>query len=177
MRLNEVFSPLLEEKALEPYEDQIKAYFKRDVRIYRGVKSNADYIIADGRDVNRTASDTYNFVNLLVSGVLPEWRKYPPRNKSFICTLAKHQAEQYGDVYYVIPLEHQYIGVCPKRDFWGAFKTIRLVDPFNDALFQLAGSPKDIDPNKADVADLKAVLEKADKNLGDIDYFINTSKY
>ncbi len=180
MKLNEVFAPLNEDvgtaqRLLKQYDTEIQKYYSQNKYVYRGVKSEELALLVDGKTLDRVASETFNFVNLMVSEMLPEWKKYPPRNKSIICAMSSNHARSYGNVYHVIPLEGQEFGVCPVSDFWGSFPV--LVNVLNESLLLLGGY-KPTDPiahtkNPQDVLDL---CNRCDRNMknGDIDYHIST---
>jgi len=86
--------------------------------IYRGMESSADYILGDGNLLNRKSRNTDNLYNMLMSEILPSWNRYPKRSKSFICSLDENFANGYGDLFIVIPLENQDIGMCAGTDIW-----------------------------------------------------------
>jgi len=77
----------------------------------------------------------YNLYTRLFSGILPSWRKFPPRNRSFTCTTSTGYAMSFTKyyltyvdskslkgVYVVLPRNGAIIGVCPSIDLWGSFK-------------------------------------------------------
>lgn len=126
MRLDEVFKPLFEDvyqsvDISSKYEDIIKEYKRKGVFIYRGMKNTGTLILGNGNAINRVSANTHSFTNTLVDELLPNWDKFPDRLKSFICTTEPLYAADFGALYYVIPLDNQDIGVCPKSDFWSSF--------------------------------------------------------
>lgn len=131
MKLNEVFTPLFESSdvyqslrphEIENYKDIIADYARRKEYIYRGMLGNEAVYLGLGKRINRTSANTHSFVSTIVDELMPEWDKFPDRLKSFICTTNKPDAEAYGNIFYVIPLDNQDIGVCPERDFWFSFE-------------------------------------------------------
>jgi len=73
---------------------------------------------------------SFNYYNLLLSN-LPSWKKYPPRNRSLICSLDYHSAENYGDAQYVFPVDGSKVGVCPEADIWLSFQNVQELDDLN----------------------------------------------
>ena len=173
MKLNEVFTPLYEKEDLfAKYDAEIRAYFEKGTFIYRGMPTVIPAILGDGSTVNRVASETYNFVNMLVSEILPEWKKFPPRNKSFICATDERTAKVYGKPYHIIPLENQDIGICPKFDFWKCFQFDGRrvsVDVLNTVIYKFTELNGDLG-NMQDPHRIIELLELCDKNKGNAKY-------
>jgi len=111
---------------MEKYKDIILKHDKY-VKIYRGMKNTGDMILGDGESVERPSKNTFNYYTLLMSDILPAWKPYPKRSKSFICSTSTGKANLYGGssggYYIVIPLENQSIGVCPESDIWDSFNS------------------------------------------------------
>lgn len=128
---------------LSKYKNEIKAYIDNGVIIYRGMGYRSQIppgtiaFLSDGSTMNREAANTSNFTNMLTS-VLPSWKGWPPRPKSFICSLKRSYASRYGSLFIAIPLENQPIGLANKEDFWETlpvgFEWISNVDDFNETL-------------------------------------------
>jgi len=97
--------------------------------IYRGMNSTGPYVIADGTQMNRVSRNTKNFYNMMMSEILPSWKSYPKRSQSFICSMDSNTASGYGEVYIVVPLENQDVGVCIEEDIWSSF--YHLADVFH----------------------------------------------
>lgn len=70
----------------------------------------------------RKSANTSNEFTTLTSELLPSWKKFPKRNQSFVCTTDYSTAENYGDIYVVLPLDNPDIAVCPEEDIWYSFK-------------------------------------------------------
>lgn len=96
--------------------------------IFRGIDDYTDdYLYIDPSKSQERLSPyaEYNYYNLLLSS-LPSWNKYPPRNKSIICTTSYYNAEhrQDGDFpFRVFPVDGSKIGVCNEGDIWEGFRT------------------------------------------------------
>ena len=105
--------------------------------IFRGVRNNTldkvgKYsVLSPGLKVSEDVK--FNLYTRLFSGILPSWKGYPPRNRSFICTSSTGKALEFTDtfpaldewknnVYAVLPKNGAVIGVCPKSDLWFAFQ-------------------------------------------------------
>lgn len=100
----------------------IDAYL-RGVKIWRGILSDQKMIIVDPTKVERRGNAPYT--NLLQSN-LPNWKSYPPRNRSLICTTSKYYAGGYADFgqypYIVLPFDNPLIGIVPDNDFHDTMK-------------------------------------------------------
>jgi len=93
--------------------------------IFRGMSGDYfDYkILKPGLKVSQNAY--YNLYTRLLSGILPSWKEYPIRNRSFICTTCTGKALQYGDsfeeIYVVLPVNNSKIAICSNFDLWESF--------------------------------------------------------
>jgi hypothetical protein len=93
-------------------------------KIYRGLKSDAEYLYVDPSKHIRKSANTSNEYTLLFDNYINEKGKYPARSKSIICTESYDYAEGYGDVYVVVPFDNSSIGYSDSDDFWFAFDGI-----------------------------------------------------
>lgn len=114
--------------------------------IYRGMTGVFD--IAKIQPGVRKSQFTSNIYTQLISEILPSWKDYPKRNRSFICTNDKSKAYLYtrgtqGSVYEVLPKNGAKIAICPAKDIWKSFKGSNLKevdfefedgDQFNNAM-------------------------------------------
>ncbi len=142
MKLNEVFSPLIESnyvaiKETEPYKEIIQDYFEKERFLYRGMIDSGDLILGDTTGMRRISSGGIQFINVLVDDILPEWSKFPKRKQSFICTNDFDYAKGFGTVYHVIPLNNAMLAVAPEEDFWGCFTLYRDLAPVIAASYYL----------------------------------------
>lgn len=78
----------------------------------------------------------YNLYTRLFSDILPSWKDFPPRNRSFICTSSTGKALEFtsmfatldewkNNIYVVLPKNGASIGICPKSDLWWSFPAIK----------------------------------------------------
>ena len=94
-------------------------------RIYRGLKNGADYIAIDPKNGTRRSIGTMpNYYTFIMSND-KEWKSYPKRSKSLICTTNNADANSYGTEYIVFFYDGAVIGVAPDSDIWWAWKTIK----------------------------------------------------
>jgi len=108
--------------------------------IYRGVKHsdkrmvNKDIYLINSSEHNRVSIDTNNIHNLIIDNSA-DWSEYPKRSKSLVCTTNPHYAQQYGEIYRVIPLlENTKVAIAPRYDIITSFH--RLED-INDEIVTL----------------------------------------
>lgn len=91
--------------------------------IYRGKGKIGSGIIYDAKPGERISQNTNNFYTILFSYILPSWKSYPQRSKSFICASTEYLARCYSStVYIVIPKNSAKIGICPTDDMWNSFR-------------------------------------------------------
>ncbi len=136
MKLNEVFSPLYEKgdtdagyaplensqfrEIILQHRDAIAKVHSSDNLILRGMKDTGLIILGDGAKMNRKSKNTSNYYTLVLDNDV-RWKDYPKRSQSFICATGTY-SEMYGNLYVVVPLENQPIGICPTKDFWFSFE-------------------------------------------------------
>lgn len=97
-------------------------YLNEYVEIWRGVKSY-DYgdivVVSPGTRISQNVNNLYT---RLLSDILPDWKDYPKRSQSFICTNSKNLSSFYGNSYLVFPENGAKIGICPRADIWDSFR-------------------------------------------------------
>lgn len=103
--------------------------FQSGDRIYRGVSLTNPAVLVDPSKAVRTAANTSNYANMLVSNILPSWKGWPRRDQSLICSTNRRTAEGYGHYkaggpHVVLPFDDATIGVCSAMDFWDSFGAI-----------------------------------------------------
>lgn len=97
------------------------AYIKH-IDIYRSVENYGKYVYIDPlkSKEKRISRNTNNFYTLMIDN-FSEWKEFPKRSKSIICTNNFEYASHFSDdVYNVYPENGAKIGVCPTSDIWGA---------------------------------------------------------
>lgn len=103
------------------------------------------YSTVDPSQRIRQSKNTSNYYTLLLSN-LPEWQKYPKRDRSLICSTSGKKAGAYGVRFAVIPYDEVKLGVCPESDIWDSFEELKqegfsTLEDFND-YFELLFSLK-----------------------------------
>jgi hypothetical protein len=104
--------------------------------IYRGLKGfeiqkeDGSYPNAFITKPSESIRPSAAYYNILIDN-LPEWKDYPKRSKSLICSTDTRGAGSYGEVYRVIPLIEGFkLGVCPTHDLWTSFNEgLKLFEP------------------------------------------------
>ncbi len=104
-------------------EDNCPVAYNSPFKIYRGVNYDSKgYLLkGDSRTEERKSANTLNYYTLLLDNVLPEWKEYPKRSRSFICTTELTKTYLYGNTYQVYPIGDPLIGICPEADLWISF--------------------------------------------------------
>jgi len=139
------------------YSSAYKKFLENKI-MFRGVNDSTKYFIGrygllkPGLRISQYAR--YNLYTRLFSDILPSWKGYPPRNRSFICTSSTGKALEFTDtfpaldewknnVYAVLPKNGAVIGVCPKSDLWFAFPTIKKLN-FKNTKFKYLKDFQDV---------------------------------
>jgi hypothetical protein len=97
----------------------VKAYSKGH-RIYRGIREVGLMREIDPKKHTRTSANTNNLYTAIIDNH-PEWKNYPRRSQSIICSSAIKGASPYGTIFCVFPKDGANYGVCPTNDIWGSF--------------------------------------------------------
>jgi hypothetical protein len=120
------------------YSSAYKKFLENKI-MFRGVNDSTKNLVGQygllkpGFRISQYAR--YNLYTRLFSDILPSWKGYPPRNRSFICSTSTSYAAQFAssesggpptmaNVYAVLPKNGAVIGVCPDVDLWWSFKTL-----------------------------------------------------
>jgi hypothetical protein len=89
--------------------------------------------------VERVSRDNTNHYTLLIDNS-ENWKKYPKRSKSFICSLHKkmHLVSPYlpQNSYLVIPNDESIWGICPTDDILTSFNTLLKYGHFTEVIFE-----------------------------------------
>lgn len=114
--------------------DPAKLEYIKENTIYRGMISKDLYLIVDPKEHNRASKNTTNEYNLIMSHS-DNWKEYPKRTQSIICSNSEFISNGFGDkIFIVIPLEDKpKFGICSSSDLWDSFGNLMLND-FNDYL-------------------------------------------
>ena len=122
--------------------------------IYRGANmGNSPIYFGSTEGTIRKSANTQNYYTLIVDNH-SNWKNYPKRSQSFICTTSDRVALGYGDPYLVIPFDNANIGICPDSDYWtsfeksfvklkinGAFYSLVTLNGFADKLLKITEAP------------------------------------
>ena len=84
-------------------------------------KYGYDFGIINPKRFERKSANTSNHYTLLIDN-LPEWKQYPKRSRSVICSVDVPQSPGSENVYYVFPVKGSKVGVCPRGDIWWSFQ-------------------------------------------------------
>ena len=104
--------------------------------IYRGANFGFSPVYFGSTEgTSRKSANTQNYYTLIVDNH-SNWKGYPKRSQSFICTLSERVALGYGEPCLVLPFDDANIGICPDYDIWTSFKKsltkLKLNQNFND---------------------------------------------
>lgn len=153
--------------------------YKSGYKIWRGMREYSRlFMVTPGKRISQNTSNLYT---TLFSDILPQWKDYPKRNSSFICSSSYLGSLGYGcEVYLVLPENNAKIGVCPMGDIWASFDDVSALPYLNSALdriLALAHEKYNIPYNTESVFNkqdnVNAVLhafELADKYIKEINY-------
>jgi len=92
-------------------------YKKSQVRLWRGVRSDGEYLFGDSTKRIRKSRNTDNYYTIIMDNS-SDWKEYPKRSRSFICTSDSDRSTSYGTRYLVFPIDGTKIAVCPQSDIW-----------------------------------------------------------
>ena len=138
-------SPITEAEAVSYVKKNSPVYLENvlknnDAGIFRGVAGKKDpFLFGDSSAHVRQSANTLNYYTLLMDHILPSWKFYPNRSKSFICSTSIKTAKNYGKAYTLFPPDGTIVGVADDNDLWNSFQET-YVDPdrFNDFLEEFA---------------------------------------
>lgn len=128
----------------ERAKDFVRRYCDRYVRnlrgevsdtgaIFRGIHGRSDvHLYADSSGHERVSRNTLNYYTLLMDHILPSWKRYPDRSKSFICSTSVNTAGSYGNAYVAFPRDGTLVGVCSEEDVWTSFSKAEGILDFVD---------------------------------------------
>jgi hypothetical protein len=91
--------------------------------MYKGLRGfDKPYFAMDPSKIQRESDNTTNFYTQYLSNYSPNWKTFPPRDRSIICSSTKNYASTYGTLYIVFPENGSTIGICSGQDFWESFE-------------------------------------------------------
>lgn len=109
------------EQAMETIRENCKDFLKKGSILYRGVYDRDQIALSvSPSDFKRKSRNTDNYYTLLIDNH-PDWKSYPKRSKSIICTTDLKYATNMGTPYRVFPFDGSKLGICPKADMWESF--------------------------------------------------------
>jgi len=129
------------EKALKMLSSSSYKFSLKGTPMYRGLPSyKGDFLIVSPANFERVSRNTDNYYTLLMDN-LPQWREYPKRSKSIICSTSYEIAQEYSgeenSLYVVIPKVGSKIGVCSDADIWNSFAAFDSLISFNNIINHL----------------------------------------
>ena len=129
-----------------------------DYPIWRGMTFKGGAIKIDPRTGARQSQNTKNYYTTMIDN-LPAWKNWPKRSKSLICAndAAEYNAEGYGDLYAIFPVNGARVAICPDLDIWGTMVTSYLVPKTKEAKEALTDSGLTKPEMRANVLDLNDV--------------------
>lgn len=141
-------NPISEEELpliLKDYSDAL-SNFKEGYIIYKGFSEDISTMVFSPQEGLRRSAFTSNIYTLLIDNS-SEWKSFPKRSKSAICSTNKKDAEGFGEAYIVLPKNGAKLAVAPERDFWFSFQKLETIgldlESFNTAMNKLIPSIKD----------------------------------
>jgi hypothetical protein len=114
---------LTSEEAINLIKQHCMGYIKsKNSKIYRGTFNSSSTFLGDSNlGKERKSANTSNYYTLYLDNA-PEWKGYPKRSRSFICSTDKSNAQGFGSLYLVLPYDDANIGIVPTADLWHAFE-------------------------------------------------------
>ena len=97
--------------------ENCQEYLKTPAKIMRGIDDNYDYFYSV--PVKRYSRDNSNHYSMIMDNAV-QWKDYPKRTKSFICSTNEVILGVYE--YYVIPLDGAKFGIAQTYDIFWAFR-------------------------------------------------------
>ena len=159
--LDSILSDFVKEVDIQTNDyDKIRSYIQQNCQrfvqavnhgtcplIYRGMKKRIDrpYILKPIERISKNEEKDlggFGFYNYFMINN-PEFKDFPNRLKSFICTTSSQLANEYGAVYAVIPSDNSKIAVYNAEDIWtvqvGEISLISFTKGFNVFAFYFCG--------------------------------------
>lgn len=134
--------------------------------IWRGMQLNYENkdalsLISDPKAVTRYSRFTENYYTVLMDNYT-EWKAYPKRSQSLVCSLNKYKANAYGNRrYLVLPFDDGNIGICSAGDIWDSFPALSEAIGSEDVTFIMGSFGDKINTL------YKFLIKWNNKNIGD----------
>lgn len=129
-RMNNILD---DEEILTWCKENASEYLSNPTPIYRGAGAGTTAIYHTNQ-FERASKNTFNYYTQWMDNH-PDWKAYPKRSKSLICTTSMDVAAGYHQqIFHVIPSNACKIGVVPAHDLWYSF------EPLRDYLYMSGGS-------------------------------------
>ncbi len=114
------------EEIVEIFNQNCKMYDNNSVKLFRGHGAAMLYSLYEPKKFKRVSANTANHYTVLIDEILPNWKSYPKRSESLVCSTSESYTKAYGNyMYEVIPFDSAKIAVCPYRDIWESFTFLR----------------------------------------------------
>lgn len=162
---------LTAEEAIEYLKNNVTDYLANRAQnrgasfIHRGIWEHDDrdidtrITIGDSNNFVRSSRNTKSWYALWIDNS-PNWKNFPKRLSSYICTTDPSVAEGYGHRHLIFPNNSAKIGICPDGDMW---------DSFTNEFIEIFGSlPLQIDEFQQLVDNIFAASNKYDRGLSSI---------
>ena len=103
--------------------NNLRVYNEKMRFVYRGTRLDGEYNLVDPSQRERKSANTYNYYTLMIDN-FPEWKEFPKRSKSLICTTDKGYTFTYGVPFIVLPVDEAKFGECPDTDIWDSLRLL-----------------------------------------------------
>ena len=91
--------------------------------IYRGMPMSTKMGVFDTNSLNRKSANTVNYYTIWMDNN-PDWKDFPKRSKSYICSNNDDTSSDFGHVHLIIPADGSKIGIVNGPDLWYGFDYI-----------------------------------------------------
>jgi len=115
---SKVMTDMSKDDTIQYVAEHCKEFINRPVLIYRECNAKVDFFRSE--PIQRTSRDNPNWYTLMIDNS-NNWKEYPKRGKSFICSIGDEH-EVLGPFYYVvIPIDGSNWGIAPEDDIYECF--------------------------------------------------------
>jgi hypothetical protein len=145
---------------------------QHNIRVYRGLNNITDKVLlVDPTLQKRKSKWTSNYYTMMIDS-LPEWKAYPKRSESLICSTSYGYAIDYADsinsLYLVLPFDNANFGISSFTDFQNS----KYID--NLCIYELNGIWKRC---KLSEDNLSAFINDYTNNFGEILEYVHGRYY